>query len=410
MATISTSSVEEVSFEFEVTQIRTEIETHFNELISYLSNRKTELLIELEEIHNKYKHENDKHKEYILEIEKSSKSIRENLQSQIFTETQSGIIKTLEQKHKEIESEWKPKHISFVFDNTLLDRINGFGKISVVNSSYSCLPVVDYKGKVKPVVSVGAVGSGKGQFNCPWGVAVDYRTDNIYVAEQWNNRVQVFSKDGKFLFLFGADKMNNPLYITIDKERVFVSQNGTGCLLIFDLKGNFIKQIDTPGSGEGQFNNSHGIGINVDNGDIYVCDRSNNRIQIFSQDYSYKSQFGIGIVKYPVDIQLTKDTIFVLSDQNSFLYSFNYNLNQVQNTVCDSISKHLNTPCLFLIDGAGNFIISDYYNNNIIIFDNTGELLNKLTQSILHPTGVTLNSKGGIVVVNRGKNSLLMFI
>ncbi|KAI6654214.1 RING finger protein nhl-1-like, partial [Oopsacas minuta] len=228
----------------------------------------------------------------------------------------------------------------------------------VVNSSYSCLPVVDYKGKVKPVVSVGTEGSGKGQFRNPYGIAVDYRTDNIYVTDQSNNRVQVFSKDGKFLFLFSADKMKSPLYITIDKERVFVSQYGAGCLLLFDLKGNFIKQIGTRGSGEGQFNNPYGIAINVDNGNIYVCDNYNNRIQIFSQDYSYKSQFGIGIVKSLVNIQLTKDTIFVLSDQNPFLYSFNYNLNQVQNTVCDSISIYLNRPYSFLIDGAGNFIIS----------------------------------------------------
>ncbi|KAI6657053.1 hypothetical protein LOD99_11205 [Oopsacas minuta] len=139
--------------------------------------------------------------------------------------------------------------------------------------------------------------------------------------------------------------------------------------------------LSEPGNhGEGQFNNPHGIGINVDNGDIYVCDYSNNRIQIFSQDYSYKSQFGIGKVKYPQDIQLTKDIIFVLSYQNQFFYSFNYNLNQVQNAVCDSISKHLNSSHSFKIDGAG-------------------QLLNELTDSISQPTGVTPNSKGGIVVV-----------
>ncbi|KAI6658388.1 hypothetical protein LOD99_11031, partial [Oopsacas minuta] len=164
MATTSTSSVEEVSFEFKVTQIRTEIETHFNELISYLSNRKKELLIELEEIHNKYKLENDKHKQCIYEITKTQKFIGENIESTTMKGTQTEMNKIIEQKQKEIESEWKPKHISFEFDNTLLDMINGFGKISVVNSSYSCLPVVDYKGKVKPVVSIDTGGSGEGQF------------------------------------------------------------------------------------------------------------------------------------------------------------------------------------------------------------------------------------------------------
>ncbi|KAI6660788.1 hypothetical protein LOD99_10236 [Oopsacas minuta] len=408
MATAPKPPGVEDSFELQISRIKRQIDDKFCKITNYLKKRKDQLLRELEEIHKHNKLENDKHKQYIYEITKTQKFIGENIESTTMKGTQTEMMKILEQKQKEIESEWKPKHISFEFDNTLFDMINGFGKISVVNSSYSCLPVVDYKGKVKPVVSVGTGGSGEGQFSYPWGVAVDYRTDNIYVADR-NNRVQVFSKDGKFLFLFGADKMNCPVCITIDKERVFVSQNGAGCLLIFDLKGNFIKQIGTPGSGEGQFNDPRGIAINVDNGDIYVCDCSNNRIQIFSQDYSYKSQFGIGIVKYPVDIQLTKDTIFVLTNYNSFLYFFNYNFNQVQNTVCDSINKHLNRPYSFLIDGAGNFIISNHNSNNVIIFDNTGQLLHKLTNSLSEPIGVDLNSKGGIIVVDNKNNNLLIF-
>ncbi|KAI6658171.1 hypothetical protein LOD99_11102, partial [Oopsacas minuta] len=169
MATAPTFSDDSVNFEFQITRIKTEIVSHFLKLTDTLENRKNDLLRELEEIYNNYKHENDKHTQYVLELEKSSKFIRENLQSLAFNDTQRGIIQTLEQKQKEIESELKPKLISFEFDDTLLDRINGFGKISVVNSSYSCLPVVDYKGKVKPVVSIDTGGSGEGQFRNPWG-------------------------------------------------------------------------------------------------------------------------------------------------------------------------------------------------------------------------------------------------
>ncbi|KAI6658167.1 NHL repeat containing protein, partial [Oopsacas minuta] len=227
MATSSIVGEERDSFEHQIVLIQSEIETRFGELTDYLKRRKNELLRELNEINRIYKQERDKHKQSISEIEKGLKLIGgEIFESLTMKGTQTEMIKILEQKQKEIESEWKYKHISFEFDNTLLDRINGFGKISVVNSSYSCLPVVDYKGKVKPVVSVGTRGSGEGQFYTPYGIAVDYRTDNIYVTEQSNNRVQVFSKDGKFLFLFGADKMKCPVCITIDKERVFVSQHG----------------------------------------------------------------------------------------------------------------------------------------------------------------------------------------
>ena len=256
-------------------------------------------------------------------------------------------------------------------------------------------------------MSVGTQGVGRGEFSNPWGVVVEQRSGNIYVADQSNNRVEVFNGEAEYLSEFGSDKMKSPLCIAIYKDRVFVTQYGGGCLLVYDLNGQFIKQVGTPGSKEGQFTNPYGIAINNTNGDIYVCDYSNHRIQIFSNDYSYRSQFGKSILKYPTDIQLTRDSIFVLSNHNPFLYTFNYNLTQLANSVCDSIRKHLNNPYSFFIDGNDNFIVSNYSNNNIVIFNNTGQLLHTLTDSVSYPTGVCLNSNGGIIVVGYNHRLLI---
>ena len=369
-------------FENEVTQIKLQIEAQFRQLTEYLKNRKEKLLKDLEEVQNSYKLENDKHKQITSEIERGLKSAKEIFQSSAMKDIQSAFIKSLEERQKEIESDLKEKHISIDFDNRLLDLMNVFGKISVDNSNDSYLPVVQYTGKVRPVVSVGTQGNGRGEFKNPWGVVVEHKSENIYVVDQSNNRVQVFDREAKYLFEFGSDKMKHPLCIAIYKDRVFVTQYGGGCLLVYELNGKFIQQLGTPGSAEGQFNQPRGIAIHNTNGDIYICDYSNNRIQIFSNDYSYKSQFGMSILKYPTDIQLSKDSIFVLSYQNPFLYTFNYNLTQLHNTVCDSICKHLNDPYSFIIDGNDNFIISNYSNSNIVIFNNTGHLLHTLTDSI----------------------------
>ena len=78
---------------------------------------------------------------------------------------QDSIVETAKKSLKEIESELSSKHISFDSDSTLLDKISRFGEITVCNSIDSCLPVVDYKDKVRPVVSVGSRGSSKGQFS-----------------------------------------------------------------------------------------------------------------------------------------------------------------------------------------------------------------------------------------------------
>ena len=409
MATATTSQDVRDSFEDKVTQIRIMIESEFSDISKLLITRKNKLLQELEEILNKYKQENIKRKEEISELEKGLKFIQDNFQSTSLKEFESEIVISFQTKQRTIESESKPKNsISIEFDNRLLDLMNVFGKISVDNSNDSYLPVVQYTGKVRPVVSVGTRGNSRGEFLNPWGVVVEHKSENIYVADQSNNRVQVFDKEVKYLFEFGSDKMKSPLYIVIYKDRVFVTQNTGGCLLVYDLNGKFIQQVGTSGSAEGQLKHPHGIAIHNTNGDIYICDLSNNRIQIFSNDYSYKSQFGMSILKSPTDIQLTKDSIFVLSLQNPFLYTFNYNLTQLHNTVCDSICKHLKYPFSFIIDGNDNFIISDNNNNNIVIFNNTGHLLHTLTDSISQPKGVCLNSNGGIIVVG-SNNRLLIF-
>ena len=408
MATATTSQDVRNSFEDEVTQIRNMIEIQFFDISKLLVTRKNKLLQELEEIFNKFKQENIKRKEEISELEKGLKLIQDNFLSTTLKELQSEIVISFQKKQKAIESESKlNNNISIAFDNRLLDLINVFGKISVDNSNDSYLPVVQYTGKVRPVVSVGTPGNGRGEFQRPWGVVVERKSGNIHVVEQSNHKVQVFDREAKYLFEFGSNEMNNPLCIAIYKDRVFVTQNEGGYLLVYDLNGEFIQQVGTPGSAEGQFNQPYGIAIHNTNGDIYICDYSNDRIQIFSNDYSYKSQFGMSILKPPLDIQLTKDSIFVLSHRNPFLYSFNYNLTQLHNTVCDSIRKHLKSPYSFFIDGNDNFIISDYNNNSIVIFTNTGHLLHTLIDSISRPIGVCLNSNGGIVVVGHNHRVLI---
>ena len=106
--------------------------------------------------------------------------------------------------------------------------------------------------------------------------------------------------------------------------------------------------------------------LSINRMEIYLCDFGNNRVQIFSKDFLFKSQFGKGILKSPTDIKLTNEYIYVLNYTNPFLYSFNYNLAQVQNAVLNSISKHLTCSYLFCIDGAGNFIISDYNQQGLL--------------------------------------------
>ena len=413
MATAIVAPPEILSFENEISEAKREIETRFRELINRLRERERELVIELEQILDTYKRERDKHKQSQTELEAGLKFANENFQSNDLNEFTESIIKKLTEKSEKFKSEFDCKRVSVEFDETVLRLAGTIGRVTVAGSTRlaSRLPVVEYEGRVSPVLIIGGtLGGEEGQFSFPSGVSVHYLTGNIFVVDELNHRVQVFDKDGKYLYKFGdrdgAGKMKQPVCIDFYENTVFVSQYTGGCLLVYDLDGTFIQQIGTPGNGEGQFNNPYGITINQSNGELFVCDWRNNRVQIFSKDFLFKSQFGQGILKYPTDIKLTSEFIYVLSSTKPFLYSFRHDLTQIQSPVLTSISKHLKDPCSFCIDGAGNFIISDHIQNAVIIFNHQGDVVHRITDGVQLPMGVTLDARGRIIIV--GFNHLLL--
>ena len=264
-----------------------------------------------------------------------------------------------------------------------------------------------YQGRMTPVVSVERQIIEEGMLDYPYGIAAEYQTGNIYVSDQWENRVNVFDSDGKYLCEFG-DNMDGSLSLAISENRVFVTQSWSNCVLVYDLNGTFITKLGSRGSGETQFIFPHGIAINEINGDMYVCDTNNNRIQIFSKEFPLNFQFGQGILDSPFDIELTNEYIYVLSNSEHFLHCFSYDFTQTHNTSLTSISKYLIHPLAFCIDGSDHFIISDKAQSAIIIFNQKGELVHTITDSVECPLGVALDSKGRILLV-ASHHHLLIF-
>ena len=304
-------------------------------------------------------------------------------------------------------SESSAKRIRAEFDETMFGIAEELDRIVVTESTagVSSLPVLAHKSGMTPVVRVGGKRSSEeGMFNYPYGVAVDYQTGNIYVSDIHNNRVQVFDNNGRYLCKF-EDKINCPCSIAISENRVFVSQYDSNCVSVHDLNGTIITLLGRIGGFP--LDCPVGIAINEMNGDIYVCDSNDYIIQMFCKDILLKSQFGQGILEIPYDIKLTNEFIYVLSCYEPFLYSFTYDLTQTHNTAISSISKHLSCPNAFCIDGSGHFIISDHDQNAILIFSRQGELVHRITDGISSPNGVTLDSKGRILVCS--DKSLLIF-
>ncbi|MGB9873094.1 MAG: 6-bladed beta-propeller, partial [Anaerolineae bacterium] len=135
-------------------------------------------------------------------------------------------------------------------------------------------------------------GTDNRHFNWPWGVAVD-ASGNIYVADTDNHRVQKCTLSGINYTcttfagetgVFGDDFGHlHPLAVAVDNAgRVYVADEWNSRVQVFDSTGAYLTTIG--GAWDSTTGGMRGpSGVAVDSaGNVYVTDRDNHRIQKFA--------------------------------------------------------------------------------------------------------------------------------
>ena len=141
----------------------------------------------------------------------------------------------------------------------------------------------------------GVTGDGDGEFNRPSGIAID-RDDNLYISDSLNHRIQRFTRDGKFLGKWGghgdgAGELNSPWGIDIDSQGfVYVADHKNHRAQKFTSEGEFVAEFGSYGTGKGQLTRPSDVAVDLD-GDVYVCDWANNRVQAFEGDGKFITSF-----------------------------------------------------------------------------------------------------------------------
>ena len=116
----------------------------------------------------------------------------------------------------------------------------------------------------------GIAGTGTGELSGPKGIAVT-AAGAVYVSDTSNNRIQEFNESGEFSAALG-----------------FGVSNGTSK---FEICTTACK-AGIPGSGNGQLNSPRAAAL-ASNGDIWVADAGNSRVEEFDgKNNKYASQFG----------------------------------------------------------------------------------------------------------------------
>jgi len=141
----------------------------------------------------------------------------------------------------------------------------------------------------------GTSGDGNGEFSGPSGIAIDAQ-DAVYVVDSRNHRVQKLTKDGKFLLSWGKlgngeGEFDSPWGITLDQDgNVYVADHKNHRVQKFSPDGHFLSQFGSYGTGRGDLNRPSAVTVDPD-GDVYICDWANDRVQLFNSEGKFLTSF-----------------------------------------------------------------------------------------------------------------------
>lgn len=243
--------------------------------------------------------------------------------------------------------------------------------------------VVDEKDPGRPWLSVD-----DGHLMRPAGISFDPAGKFVFVADQSNDRIQVFDADTKELkCCFGTKgrkefELNTPGYIIVDRDyQVIITDILNHRLQIFSFNPRtavlqHVRVVGEKGKGQGQFLFPRGI-KKSENGRLYVCDSGNNRVQVLDtrNDYAFV-QFigeegeGDGQFQLPLDVAISRTDEILVADsghriqvfdqQGVFLRSFGKRGHR------NSYFKHITA---ISVDDENAVFVCDQGNHRVQIFN-----------------------------------------
>jgi len=271
-----------------------------------------------------------------------------------------------------------PRHIA-IDDSDLLyvpDALNHRVQIFDVASA----PAITYVGTIGVT---GEAGSDNAHFNWPSGVAVD--AGRIYVADDYNHRVQIFGRSAPY---------------------TYQGTLGSG----------------SPGSGNDQLN--YPVDVAIDSaGNIYVADLLNMRVQQFnSGSLVYVRTFGVTGVPYLTDgFHYNQPSGVAVAPDGSILLTEEKGRRLVKLSadgapqwavgeagVAGDDNSHFDRPHDVDLDSNGRVYVADAMNHRVQIFSNAGLYLDTLgagygggNYQFNEPRGLAVDTNGNIYVADR---------
>ena len=251
------------------------------------------------------------------------------------------------------------------------------------------------------VVATGKEGRNPGELYCPRGVAIHEDTHQIFVANQWNNRVVIFSETGEFLYQLGVGQLSQPYGIATHRDSLYVSCWGDHTVSKFSLTEMWrVRRIGGEGSDNGQFDYPSQLTTDPI-GRVFIADTHNNRICIHDPDLNHLRNITHEFMSGPFDVKVSRDCLYVLCPYNNpCMLVLTLEGDKLHSLITCGEGMDVSYPTFFCLDPLNNFVISSNRLHSIRVFSPEGNLLHTIGRKGDQP-GMFNYPKGVAVTTNR---------
>ena len=279
------------------------------------------------------------------------------------------------------------------------------------------VPTVPQYEQMRPIIAIGKNGYAPGELWNPWGVAIDENSNLIYVAEGFNSfRISIFSDNGAFINTFTHQRMKEPWGIAIHRDNLYVTDTRVHAIFQFKIKADMclVAKLESEGSGMGSLYYPRGLTVST-NGDVFVADCKNNRIQILDDSLHFQRAITHKAMKQPNDVKLTPDEVYVLCGISPCILVFSHAGEKIRHLITRGMGMQIEYAYFFCLDRNQNLLISDCSNHQIRIFSKEGTHLHNIGREgqevgmLYSPQGIVLTENLKLIIVSKNDKYRVQF-
>ena len=252
-----------------------------------------------------------------------------------------------------------------------------------------------------------------GQFSGAWGIATGSGSaaGTVFVADQANNRIDVFNTNGIPITYFGnpgsgSGSFSGPYGVAADSSgNVYVADQGNNLIQKFTYNGagnyGFTSQWGGGGNGNGQFAGIYDVAVDPTGNTVYAVDMGDNggRIQAFSSiggfEATANNSLTSGLFSNPMGVAVGPNYVYVADEGHNLIKRFDYHLDVSGSAFISwggggSGNGKFGSPHSLATDSSGNVYVSDSGNTRIQVFDANGNYLCQVSDAASTFTGDSL--------------------